>query len=143
MIKYADDVSLLHFVRSDDDDFLQSEFDNIKSWSDAAGLHLNLSKCSITNFLTCKTLHCPPVFYSDVDVLPTYHEVKILGVTFSDDFMWNTHICNQVKKACKRIFIIRNLKRAGCEEKVLLNVYNALIRSVLLYCYPCFCNAPK
>ena len=143
MIKYADDISLVHFVRNASDDSLQDEFDNIKSWSDLAGLQLNFSKCSITNFITSKSLVCPPVFSSDVNVLPTVNEVKILGVTFSSNLLWNSHICNQVKKASKRIFIIRNLKRAGCDKKVLFNVYKALLRSVLLYCYPCFCNAPQ
>ena len=118
MIKYADDVSLLHFIRSSDDDFLQSEFDNVKSWSKIAGLPINFSKCAVTNFVTSKALSCSPVLCSDVDVLPTNTEIKILGVTFSHDLLWKTHICNQVKKASKRIFIIRNLKRAGCDRKI-------------------------
>lgn len=33
IIKYADDVSILHFLRSSSDDHLQSEWDNIVSWS--------------------------------------------------------------------------------------------------------------
>ena len=143
VIKYADDITLLHFMRSVDDDFLQSEFNNVVSWSEAAGLQLNLSKCSIINFVTKKSLHCSPIVCSNGDVLPVKNEVKILGVTFTDNLLWNTHVQNQVKKACKRIFIIRNLKRSGCDEKVIFNVYTALIRSVLLYCYPCFCNAPQ
>ena len=54
IFKYADDVTLLHFVRDVADDLLQSEFDNVLSWSEVAGLQLNLAKCSITNFVTNK-----------------------------------------------------------------------------------------
>ncbi len=143
MIKYADDITLLHYTRSCEDDFLQSEFDNVVSWAEAAGLQLNLSKCSVTNFVTKKNLDCSPILCSDGEALPVKREVKILGVTFADNFLWNSHVCNQIKKACKRIFIIRNLKRSGCDGNVIFNVYIALIRSVLLYSYPCFCNAPK
>ena len=46
-----------------------------------------------------------------------------------------------IKKACKRIFVICNLKRSGIEPHVLFHVYRALIRSCILYAYPCFCNA--
>ena len=143
MIKYADDISLLHFIRCPKDDLLQSEFNHIKSWSNAVGLQLNHSKCFVTNFITSKTLCCPPVFWSDDIVLPTTDEVKILGVTFSRNFSWSTHISNQVNKVSKRIFIIRNLKRAGCSKAILMDVYIALMRSILLYFYPCFCSAPK
>ena len=141
MIKYANDITLLHFVRSAADDLLQRELDNVLSWSEKAGLQLNLSKCSITNFVTSKALVCPPVFCNG-EAVSHKANVKNLGVTFSDDLRWNTHFCNQIKKACKRIFIFRNLKRAGCNENILMNVYIAVVRSILLYSYPCFCNAP-
>ena len=49
---------------------------------------------------------------------------------------------NYLKKASRRIFVIRNLKRAGCSRDVLYSAYVAFIISVLLYCFPVFCNAP-
>ena len=142
MIKYADDINVLHFIRSADEDRLQSEFDHISSWSAEVGLKLNFSKCFVTNFITSKSLHCSPIYDSSGSPLAVSHSVKILGVTFSDDFKWNQHIKNIVHKASRGIFVIRNLKRSGCDSKILYNVYLALIRSVLLYCFPCFCNAP-
>ena len=45
MIKYADDVTVLHFVRREEDDDLQCEMDNISAWSRSAGLSLNPTKC--------------------------------------------------------------------------------------------------
>ena len=39
--------------------------------------------------------------------------------------------------------MIRNLKRAGCTASVMYSAYVAFIRSVLLYCFPVFCNAPS
>lgn len=142
VVKYADDITILHFMRKDEDDLLQGEFNSVISWSNAAGLQLNLSKCSVTNFVTKASLCCSPIFCPDGVALPVCSDVKILGVVFSDNFSWNKHVQNQVKKACKRIYLLRNLKRADCDDIILFNVYTSLIRSVLLFAYPCFCNAP-
>ena len=142
VVKYADDITILHFMRNNEDDNLQSELNNVISWSTAAGLQLNLSKCSVTNFVTKTSLCCSPIVCPNGVALPVSRDVKILGVIFSDDFSWSKHVQSQVKKASKRIFLLRNLKRADCDENVLYNVYTCLIRSVLLFAYPCFCNAP-
>lgn len=86
MIKYVDDVSLLHFLRSFNDGLLHNEFDHIRCWSQNASLELNFSKCSVTNFITRKTFSCPPVLYSDWEVFPIINEVKTSSVTFSHTF---------------------------------------------------------
>ncbi len=142
MIKYADDVNVLHFVRDASEDMLQDEFINVCEWSNNVGLQLNFSKCFVTNFVTSRNLYCVPIHNSSGLVLTVCRSVRILGVTFSDDLKWNDHVDNVVRKASQRIFILRNLKRSGCDSQTLYNIYVALIRSVLLYCYPCFCNAP-
>ena len=68
--------------------------------------------------------------------------MRFLGVTFSHDFKWNVHVENVVKKACKRLFVLRNLRRSKCSSKLLFQSYTAFIRSVLIYSYPAICNAP-
>ena len=56
---------------------------------------------------------------------------------------WEDHVDKAVKRACRRIFIIVNLCRSGCPEYLLFRAYCAFIRSLLLYSYPVFCNAPS
>lgn len=63
-----------------------------------------------------------------------------LGVIFSSNMKWNDHVNFIVKKASRRIFIIRNLRRSGCCKILLLRCYVAFIRSVLAYSFPSFCN---
>ena len=46
IIMYADDLTLIHGIRSAEEDRLQSEFDNIISWSGVLGLPINYSKCN-------------------------------------------------------------------------------------------------
>lgn len=75
MVKYADDVALLHFDRRANDDFLQREFDNVRSWSEVTDLKANLSKCSVTNIVTSKAFVCPAVLCNGECVQST----KVVG----------------------------------------------------------------
>lgn len=143
ILKYADDVTILHFLRDCNDDCLQQELNCVIAWSEYQGLKLNFSKCSVTNFVTKRNLSCTPIFQPSGDPIPTVNSVKILGVTFSDDMRWNLHVESVIKKACRRIYVIRNLKRSGIDPCTLFQVYRSLIRSVITYAYPCFCNAAK
>jgi hypothetical protein len=141
LIKYADDLTFLHFIRESTDDNLQIEFDNVVSWSDRVGLQLNFKKCSITNIITKKSLQCPTIFQPSGKEMCIKKDVKILGLTFSHDLKWNCHVETIVEKVSKRIFVLRTLKRSGCDSSLMFCVYRALIRSVMMYAYPCFCNA--
>ena len=47
---------------------------------------------------------------------------------------WNNHIESIVTKASKRLHILRVLRRGGVESNDLINIYTALIRSLLEYC---------
>lgn len=143
ILKYADDVTLLHFLRKQEDDQLQREVSNICSWSTASGLPLNPAKCHVMNIITKSSLHVNDVFDCDMVLIPPTTSLKILGVTFSNNLRWDVHFDIVTKKACKRLYIIRNLKRAGMDSLSLFRVYCALIRPVLIHGFQCFCNAPN
>ena len=54
---------------------------------------------------------------SPVRRLETY---KILGVHLSSDLAWNVHIEYIVKKASKRLYALRSLKKAGVQPRDLV-----------------------
>ena len=56
---------------------------------------------------------------------------KILGVTVRNDLKWNDHVDNITAKASRRIYLLKQLKRAGIDRKSLIQFYCACIRSVL------------
>ena len=89
-----------------------------------------------------KNYSVPDVFLTDGTALPVVSSLSFLGVVFSKDLKWNLHFDKSIKKACKRLFIIRNLRRSGCPQNLMFSSYVAFIRSVLLYGFPVFCNAP-
>ena len=142
IIKYADDITILHRIRTHTDDNLQSEFDNVANWSNKRCLPINFLKCKVLDIITKKTLQTSPVSISTDVSIPSVSTMTLLGITLSADLKWNSHIYNIIKKASRRVFIIRNLKKADCPSSTLLNAYSSLIRSICLYAYPSFCNIP-
>ena len=142
-IKYADDITILHFVRSNNDDHAQIEWNNIAEWASFHHLPINLNKCFVMDIVTKKCITLRPIFISDGFMLRNVKCVKLLGVTFADNMKWDVHVNNIVSKASRRLFILCNLVRSNSPIDVLVRVYNACIRSLVLYAYPVFCNCPK
>ena len=66
-----------------------------------------------------------------MDRVPVY---KLLGVYISNDLRWNYHIEFIFKKASKRLFSLRVLRKAGVPSKLIrLKHYLTTIRSILEY----------
>ena len=68
---------------------------------------------------------------------------KLLGVYISEDLSWNVHIEHIVKKANKRLYALRTLKKSGLTIKQLVQVYCSIVRSVLEYACPVWVALPK
>ena len=70
--------------------------------------------------------------------------VKLPGVTITQDLKWNTHVENIVQKAAKRIYLLKQLKRADLDPKSLIRFYCSCIRSVLEYaCHAFHTSSPQ
>ncbi len=139
IFKYADDITFLHFLRTSTDDKLQDEWTNCLEWSSSHSLPVNTNKCKTMDIITQKGMTLGPIS-SSAGALPRVSNMKLLGLTFSSDMKWKAHVDAVVRKASQRLYIIRNLRRSGCEPSEIFKVYVALIRSLLLYAIPSFCN---
>lgn len=63
-------------------------------------------------------------------------QLKLLGVFIDSTLSWNAHIDYIVKKAAKRLYFLKVLKRSGLTSDHLLHFYVAVIRPILEYCSP-------
>ena len=63
---------------------------------------------------------------------------KILGLTVRNDLKWNDHLNNITAKASRRIYLLKQLKRAGIDRKSLIQFHCACIRSLLEYACQAF-----
>ena len=63
---------------------------------------------------------------------------RIVGMTITDDLKWNVHVANILLKASKRLYLLKQLKRANVDTNSLIKFYCACIRSVLEYACQAF-----
>ncbi len=72
----------------------------------------------------------------DSDIIDRVQSFKVLGFIISSDLNWKAHVAYIVSKACRRLFVVYHLLRAGVSCSDIIAVYCSLIRSVLEYCAP-------
>ena len=80
--------------------------------------------------------------FLDCNTIETVNTYKLLGVHISSDLKWNCHVEYITKKANKRLYLLRILKRSGAPQIQLVKVYVSLIRPILEYAVPAWQNIP-
>ena len=96
-------------------------------------MKLNGLKCKemVVSFLRHSDKNTP--LYINDQQFELVTSFKSLGVSINNQLKWNDNVTIIVKKASKRLYILRVLRRSGIPSADLLSIYNALIRSVLEY----------
>ena len=133
MWKFADDTTVSEVIPKGDSSKLQETIHEIANWSRNNKFQLNPSKCKelIINF-TKQSVIEDPIKMNDLP-FETVSQAKILGVTITKDLKWNVHIEDIIQRASKRIYLLRQLKKADVESCSLVKFYCACIRSILEY----------
>ena len=143
VVKYADDVTFLHSIRDTSEDKLQVEWSNLVQWSTENELPINTAKCRVMDIVTKKSMTLKPIMCDPQCSLLQVSSLRLLGVTLSSDMKWDVHFDSVLEKARKRIFVLSNLRRSLCSPDLMYRTYCALLRSVISYAHPVFCNAPR
>lgn len=131
--KYVDDMSISEVVSTDNNSVIQQDLDHIVRWANEHYMTLNSKKCKE---LRISFVRDPPVLPQAVigeKQIEIVDKHKVLGFCIQDDFKWDAHVEMIVKKASKRLHIIRILKRNGMPPEDLVTIYISLVRSVLEY----------
>ena len=136
--KYVDDTTLAEVIPKDGVSHIQSAVDSVVRWSRSNKLQLNVDKCKelTIDFKRIRQSFVP--ISTNVKDLDYVTEVKILSLNISNNFLWNDHISDMIKKANKRIYFLILLKRARVPSNDILNFYCTCVRPVLEYCAPVF-----
>lgn len=133
-IQYADDVTIIEAITSNS---INIPIRSVEERFSNAGLHLNYSKC--------KEMHirCSRAGSNlSVGTATIANTLKILGVTLSDSLSWSNHFSDLLKRASRRLYIIRSLKPT-LSKRELISVYHSVITSIFLYAAPAFGHIPK
>ena len=134
LFQFADDNSIVRPIYGDlDHKILQQDIENIFKWSVCNKLPLNLSKCSTMHMTRCKSPKFCSSYTMGSDELKEVDEFKLLGVTFSKDLSFDSHIGNVANKISKLSgFIVRCTRNMTSDA--LLNLYKSLILPHIVYC---------
>ena len=100
-------------------------------------MRLNEKKCKdmVINFLKYQPTVITPIQLNGI-VIDRVSSYKLLGVIISNDLSWNEHCDSIHKKATKRLFVLRTLKRVGLVTNDLVLVYGSIVRSIVEYASP-------
>ena len=127
--KYVDDVTISESLKKNEVSVLQSDLNSIERWSVNNNMKLNGKKCKemIVSF-ACSENDIPRLL---IDGLPLdlVSSFKILGLTMNNKLNWQDNTKALVKKASKRLYIIRVLQRCGLSSNDLLLDYFSMVRS--------------
>ena len=134
--KYVDDVTISESLKKNEVSVLQSDLNTIERWTVNNNMKLNGKKCKemIVSFVRSEN-DIPRLLIDGLplDLVPSF---KILGLTMNNKLKWQDNTEALVKKASKRLYIIRVLQRCGLPPNDLLLVYFSMVRSILEYACP-------
>lgn len=134
IIKYADDTAIIGLMNKDRNEYhYRRAIEKFVTTCDQEGLLLNVNKTKemLIDFRRKPTTMTPlTIKGKDIEKCETY---KYLGLTISNDLTWNKNIELSRKKAMKKLYFLRTLKKFRLSTKVLESFYNAAILSSLTF----------
>jgi len=145
MHKYVDDTTLSEVLlpkqlNSNIETYLQ----NLTDWATLNDMQLNTAKTkemilgpvAQANLPLLTTTTAAATTTTTTDTIHRVTSFKLLGVYIDSTMSWTVHVDNIVKKATRRLYFLKQLKRAGLTSIQLFHYYTAVIRPVLEYCAP-------
>ncbi|XP_068506162.1 uncharacterized protein [Syngnathus scovelli] len=134
IVKFADDTTLVGLITKGDETRYRSEVDLLTTWCRDNNLLLNVNKTKeiIVDFRKGHTTHLPLII--DGAVVERVSCTKFLGVHISEDLSWSANTSSLAKKAQRRLYFLRKLRRACAPQAVLSTFYRGTIESVLTSC---------
>ena len=129
--KFADDTKIASRVTTTHEkESLQSDLDRLVSWADEWQMKFNVEKCKVLH-IGSNNNHAQ--YLMNGHQLSIVKKEKDLGITISSDLKPSQHCSEAFKTANKLVgFIGRAFENKS--EKVILKLYNSLVRPHLEYC---------
>ena len=139
-VQFADDVNIIMSFPSADPDLIKSsvtkQLTEVRNWCDTNHQVLNVSK---SQFMLIPRKQCNTEETS-LPIRPT-GSMKVLGVLLSKDLQWDCHINEAIKRASRRLHLLRVLRPHTTTEELHI-IYHTCVRSIFDYCCPAFCKLP-
>ena len=112
---------------------LQSELNDLHSYTIENLIKINVNKTKIMLFNTSKSYDFPPELSlpTSSTYLHVVEQTRLLGLQISTDLRWADHTRYICKKANARLWMLRRMKVLNIEPEIILDFYFKEIRSIL------------
>ena len=109
--------------------------------ADSNEMEINLKKTKFMLFNPCTSLDFMPDFQLGGHEVELVEEMKLLGLMITSDMKWSTNTDFIVKRAFKKLWMLRRLKGLGADGAELLDIYVKQIRCLLELAVPAWHGA--
>ena len=129
--KFVEDLTVIEIIPRNELSILPHIVLEVQAYTVYNNMCLNPSKCNIIafDFLHYYSFQCPPVARCSC-ILEEVKSFKFLGVFISQDLTWTVHCDYIMKKANRRLYALRHLRRCGVSAHDSVMVYCSLVRSI-------------
>ena len=141
--KYADDCTFYESISTNDESSMQVVLNSIHEWTTSNHMLINSKKTKDMLLSSRKSPTTPDSLHLGNCELERVNVFKLLGVWFQRDLRWNHHIEEMTKKANKRLFFLRECRKANLPKDVAIALYNTKIRPLLEYASPVWEGLPN
>ena len=94
-------------------------------------MKINFKKTKMMLFNPCTSVDFMPDFQLGGHELELVEEMRLLGLIITSDMKWAANTDFIVKRAYKKLWVMRRLKELGADEDQLLDIYIKQIRCLL------------
>ena len=105
-------------------------------------MELNDSRTKVLDIITKKGFKPKQLVTTHGTLIETTQNAKLLGIHISSNLNWNGHVDAVVATVGKRIWMLRQLSYCAPRQRLHM-VYGSIIRSVMAYGYPAWCNVTE
>ena len=139
IIKYADDTAIIGLISNEDESEYRNRIRTVYEWCQLNQLKMNASKTKevVIDFRRNKSAKAKKVTIGgeEIEVTKSY---KYLGCLIDDELNWKLHVSAVIKKAHKRLFLLRQLKSVNICKSILKIIFTSYIGSTMSYCSICW-----
>ena len=121
----------------DEKNVVNQQFQDLTEFANEHQMQINVKKTKAMLFNTRRTVDFMPEIKSENgECLEVVEEYKLIGVKIQSDLGWAKNTSFLCSKGYSKLWILRNLKKMGTEQSLLVDVYYKQCRSVLEMAVP-------
>jgi len=139
LIKYADDLLTYCIFNDFNEDTTQQTIDSIQKWAENNSMRLNTDKTK--HMIINQLVSGPTNTTLNNHALEQVNNYKYLGAILNDQLDYDQQWEKTAKTTNCHIYLIKQLKKMGFKEEILVNVYKSITLSQYIYNAPLLSSA--